>query len=245
MIKHLYANGDSFVFGQELDGPRGPHNFYDFTPYQRKHCWTGIIADRMGVEYTNEAMPGGSNQRMYRTTLHTVSNMLTKYQPHEIFVVLGISHNARYEFYSTQWNKWVPHMTTHKPNRGTPHAELWDMLTQNFSSPQGDHDFDAMMLLGLQNFLRINRVPYLMTTMMHHDLIYQDEIKYVPAPVINQRYTPRYYDRPSFAYWAFTQHRCVRAPGGHPMEDGHLLWADHIWAHITGNNLTNPGDLPA
>lgn len=240
--KFLYANGDSFGFGQEIDGPRSKENFYEFTDFQRHHCYSGIIADKFNFEYKNESLPGGSNERIYRTTLITVCEILKKYQANEIFVILSLSNAHRREFYNVEWEKYYPHIPTSKPGSGV-NRELWEIMTRNFHSPKSDYIYDQLMLLGLQNFLRINKVPYLMTWSMYHPIIYEDEKTNVPASVMEQRFQRRFYQRPSFSYYVFQECKLERAPGGHPFADGHAAWAEHLLSYINENDLFNNSDL--
>lgn len=243
-IKVLYANGDSFGFGQELDGPRTPSNFYHFSDYQRQHCYSGVIANRLGVDdYINESLPGGSNQRIYRTTLNTVTNLLEKYRPDEIFVLVSLTHNHRREFYRNEYKKYHPHMATHKPSGDGYLTEFWKIMVTNFHHPIGDHDLDQQMILGLQNFLRINRVPYLFTWSMHHGAIYEEEEKFVTPMILKQRYARRFLQKPSFAYYVFQELKTQKAPEGHPLTDGHLAWADYIENYININDLWGNSDL--
>ena len=241
--KILYVNGDSFAFGQELVRDILPENFYTFTEYHRRFCYTGIIADRLGItSYMNESLPGGSNQRIYRTTLCAVTKLLNVYDPKDIFVQISLTHNSRREFYYSRHDNYYPYIANHEPN-DIDCASLWKKISRTFSSIEDDHIYDQMMILGIQNFLRINKVPYLLTNSMGHQLIYEDEVTHVPVSLLEQRYVTRYYNRPAFSEYAFHHNNCKKAPGGHPLEDGHLLWAEHILDYITDNNLFDNSDL--
>lgn len=242
--KFLYANGDSFGFGQELDGPRDTANFYTFSEFQRQHCYSGVIANKLGLQYKNESLPGGSNQRIYRTTLESVSKLLKIYQPDEIFVLISLSHSLRREFYNTAWKTYYPYMPTCRPPAG-PHLELWHTLTGYFQDERSDYEYDQMMVLGIQNFLRVNRVPYLLSWSMHHPIIYDDEVRLVPPEILQQRYDHRFYQRPSFAYHVFHELGLQRAPEGHPLVDGHAAWANRLLEYVDANNLFDNGDLCA
>ena len=54
-MKYLYANGCSFVWGDEIDGPE-------------ENRWSRIFSERYNVEEINESENGSSNNRIYRTT---------------------------------------------------------------------------------------------------------------------------------------------------------------------------------
>ena len=240
--KFLYANGDSFCFGQELDGERDEGDLYRFSDYQRHHCYTGVIADKFGWDYQNESLPGGSNQRVYRTTLATVSDLLKVYEPNELFVMISLTHAHRREFYNIKWKHYYPHIPTFMPDFD-PSKKLWRLMTESFHDPEADHAYDQMMILGLQNFLRLNKVPYLMTWSMHHPINYTDELRYVPDSILAQRYTKRFNQEPSFAYHVFHELGLQRAEGGHPLTDGHAAWAEHLLEYICANNLFDNNDL--
>lgn len=244
MIKFLYTNGDSFAFGQELDGPRTSERFYEFSEYQRRHCYSGIIADRLNLEYMNEALPGGSNQRIYRTTLSTISQLLETYKPNELFVLLSMTHANRREFYVTNRNNYYPHMSTSEPKDiNGPTHNLWKLLTKEFEHEKSYYEFDQQNILGIQNFLRVNKIPYLMTWSMHHGLTYEDEKRLILESVLKQRYAQRFYQYPSFQEYVFTTLKLTKAPGGHPLADGHAAWANHLFDYIEKNNLFDNSDL--
>ena len=240
--KFLYANGDSFGFGQELDGRRATDDIYRFSDYQRHHCYSGVIADKFGWDYQNESLPGGSNQRIYRTTLTTVSELLKTYQQNEIFVTIILTHSHRREFYNRQWKNYYPHMPTVKPGYG-PCNVLWTVLTNYFHDAEADNAYDQLMILGLQNFLKTNKVPYLMSWSMHHLINYEDERQHIPESLLMQRYAKRFYQEPSFAYHVFHELGLQRAEGGHPLTDGHAAWAEHLLDYIESTNLFDNGDL--
>lgn len=243
MIKFLYANGDSYGFGQELDGPRTKENLYVFSDYQRNNCYSGIIANEFKFDYRNESLPGGSNQRIYRTLLKSISELLTKYKPNEIFVILSLSYGHRREFFYNQIKDYITHIPTWQPKINDQNIlELWNLTTKYFQDYAGDHDFDQQMILGIQNFLRVNKVPYLMSWSMHHGLDYELETLYVSKYLLDQRYNKRFYQNPSFSIFTGNLN-LPRGPGNHPLTEGHRLWADHIIKYIKQNNLFDNSDL--
>jgi len=245
MTKLLYANGDSFVFGQELGGPRTDEDFYSFSDYQRDNCWAGIISRKLNVDYINKSMPGGSNQRVYRTVMQDISELLNIYKPHELFVLIGLTDSSRYEYYSGKLNKWMPYNTNNPPNINIDpyYVKLWNIMTRHFNSDQGHYDFDQMMILGIQNFLRTNCIPYLLTNSMHNQLVFEDEKIYVSKNILDQRYRYRYYQKISFDQYNKTVVKAPIGPEHHPLEEGHRKWAEHILDHIEKFNLTDNQDL--
>jgi len=60
-MKYLYANGCSFVWGDELQNENDPE-------WAHKKRWSRVFSDKCGVEEINESENGSSNNRIYRTT---------------------------------------------------------------------------------------------------------------------------------------------------------------------------------
>ena len=64
MYNHLLVNGCSHTAGSEIEGSGiGEGN------YNRQNCYAAQIAKKLNWEYTNIAMPGGSNDYIKRTTM--------------------------------------------------------------------------------------------------------------------------------------------------------------------------------
>lgn len=76
----LYVNGDSHT--AEVYGPSGK-------------TATEILAAVFGLEYQNHAFPGGSNQRIIRTTLESLSTL----NPKDSLLIIGWSSFERTEWY--------------------------------------------------------------------------------------------------------------------------------------------------
>ena len=55
MYKTLFANGDSFIFGDGLNNPS-------------KDVWVTKLGDRLNMDVVNLGESGGGNQRIMRTT---------------------------------------------------------------------------------------------------------------------------------------------------------------------------------
>jgi hypothetical protein len=165
MIKFLYANGDSYGFGAEL-GTANPHVFDD---HRRKYCYSGIISDTLGIkDYQNNSSPGGSNERMYRCLVTDIPKLLTKYKPEEIFCTLSLSSASRREFCddSENYMLFIPHMQPAPPDGHVHMNKLWEILVKDFNHDRGIYTYNFMITLGIQNFLRNLKIPYLITYSM-------------------------------------------------------------------------------
>jgi hypothetical protein len=173
MIKFFYTTGDSFGFGQELGDEDGLRTLFIFTDHRRKYCYSGIMSDSFGTpEYMNTCFPGGSNERSYRMIVRDISEKLKIYKPEEMFVTVTLTAPARREFYRNSGD-WYAHLASWEPIPGKEvdyteftlaDHELWKILARSFNGDEGHYAFDTMMILGIQNFLRTNKIPYLLTS---------------------------------------------------------------------------------
>lgn len=241
MTKILYAVGDSFTFGQELIKDEARPKYYEQTEVERQRCYIGLLAKKLNVEQINAARPGGSNQFMYRRMLTDVSDLLTKYSPNEIFVMVGFTYVGRREFFKTNGNVF-DFLPNWEPSSPDPGYDLWHLLTRDFSSDYADFAFDQMMLLGVQNFLRVNNIPFLLSWSLRHDSLSKTEATIIPETIIKQRcLLNRWYDQ-SFMNFTFLN-KFPRGPGGHPLDEAHIAWADLLYDYIQKNNLLSNEDV--
>jgi len=246
MIKSFYATGDSFVFGHELHekGEESENiHLFQFTPYKRKHCYTGIITDKLGIEdYQNTGCPGGSNERAYRNLINDISKKLKIYKPEEIFVNISLTHATRREFCFNNEGAYYIHLNAWEPpsNVSKHHHDLWEVLVKDFNYDYGHFTFDIMILLGMQNFLKANKIPYLITSSMGIEEDIQKKV--LQQELLDQIYKKRYYVSPSFTAFA-AANKCEIGPMLHPLEEGHALWATHLLDYINQNNLFDNSDL--
>jgi len=226
--KLLYANGDSFTFGYELD------EHEEFTEYKRKNCYSGIMAHHLNAHYKNASETSGSNQRVYRTVLQDIPELLKIYKPEDLFVLIGLSNSDRREYYHVPSERYYRYRNV--PPKNDNYQPLWKSLTE-YTSVKNDALYDMMMILGIQNFLIRCSIPYLITRAY---MLKEHVQEFNNLLITDQLYRPRYYDETTF--WKHTEH-CPRAPGQHPLDDAHKLWADHLLSHIQKNNLFSNSDL--
>jgi hypothetical protein len=88
-MKHLWVNGDSHTAGS-------------YTPVTIKNTFALQTAQHFDLDYTNIAEPGGSNQRIIRTTIQALPQL----NPLDTFILIGWSSWERTEwYYNNQWHK--------------------------------------------------------------------------------------------------------------------------------------------
>lgn len=244
IIKKVIVTGDSFAFGHELGGVPDEDKVYEFTDHHRKHCYSGIIADKIGnVSYSNLALPGGSNERAYRIIITHVSEALTTYSAEEIFVMVSITNPFRREFYLSENSDWWPYMSSFEPNKKFQlFNDIWSIFTRYVSEEKGVYTYDLMQLLGMQNFLISNKVPYIITRSMGYSTTEREILNRYFLNTEQMIYNKRFYDNISF--FEFTKSSGLPIGiGHHPLEEGHLAWANTLMKYINDNALFNNTDL--
>jgi len=242
MIKFLYANGDSYGFGAEL----GTAHHSVFDDYRRKHCYSSIITDKLKIEeYQNNSMQGGSNERVYRCLITDIPKLLTTYKPEEIFCTVTLSSAIRREFCDNHGNYmlFMAHHQPAPPNGYVHMNKLWEILTKDFSHDCAIYTYNFMITLGIQNFLRQLKIPYLITYSMLSSWEKDIEATHInPEQKLLLYDTPRIYREESFMGFVLNNSLSV-GPNNHPLEEGHQQWARFLLEYIEKNDLLQNMDL--
>jgi hypothetical protein len=117
MIKTLYVNGDSHVAGAYLD-----------KMYQPDISFAGLLAKQNNLEYVNEAIAGGSNDRIIRTS----KEYLKDADPSSTAVFIVWSTFERTEwFYENEWHQ-ISGQPLYEPNINHGLNKLWKDYTDAF-----------------------------------------------------------------------------------------------------------------
>jgi hypothetical protein len=91
MIKTLYANGDSWTFGQELRDDENDSETYKF---YNSYPW--LLAQKLQIpQVVNDALGGASNYRIFRKTIEYIQNFKGNYN--ELLVVVAWTTYERRE----------------------------------------------------------------------------------------------------------------------------------------------------
>jgi len=146
MSKILYTIGDSFTYGDELENPE-------------TECYPYLLSKKLGCELVNEALPGASNDWMFRKTVQWISN---KNLDDIFMVIVGWSNPHRreenFEFYwggsdkyFDRWNWW--NQGEHKTISKFISKYLWNTRLSYFKS--------VTYILTLQEFLKSKNIKYL------------------------------------------------------------------------------------
>jgi hypothetical protein len=117
MIKTLYVNGDSHVAGAYLD-----------KMYQPDISFAGQLAKQSNLEYVNDAIAGGSNDRIIRTS----KEYLKDADPSSTAVFIVWSTFERTEwFYENKWHQ-ISGQPLYEPNSNQTLNKLWKEYTDAF-----------------------------------------------------------------------------------------------------------------
>jgi len=165
--KILYANGCSYTCGAEIEGEE-----IWMSDYNLKWCFAGQIANKYNLRYLNDAEPGGSNERIVRTTTTWVSKCLKNgVKPEDIFCIIGWTNPNRIEFfYDNKWIQWLPgisglqlyeeNINNRKVGRG--YKELDKYIVNYFTHEYGNFTKMIIQIILLSLFLKNLKIDFLM-----------------------------------------------------------------------------------
>lgn len=242
MNKIFYAIGDSFAWGSELAGDHDSDVNFIFTEHKRKHVYSALVSDYFNFEtYINAALPGASNERTYRILINDLSKILLKTSPNEIFVSISLTSCLRREFCNNN-GLYYFHLNPHEPEKFTQQHKLWKTLVRYFNYDPAHYTYDNMLVLAMQNFLRVNKIPYLITTSMRPSAEEELYRKHIPNSLYRFFDNKRYHPDPSFQTWNAI-HNLKPGKFHHPLEEGHKVWAEYLIKYITEHDLLSNTDL--
>lgn len=237
-VKIFYVIGDSFAWGSELGEEHTADANHIFTEYKKAHVYSSILAKKLKIpNYINASAPGASNERTYRILIKDLSKILLEYEPNEIFVNISLTSAHRREF-CDNLGKYYLHLNAHEPPKESLQYTLWKTLVKDFNNDEAHYVYDINTTLAMQNFLKVNKIPYLFTSSMRAE---REEYHYYQKFIPNFLYMSllsdkRYHVLPSFQ----TNSALNKVPVGkyfHPLEDGHKFWSEYLYTFITNNNL--------
>lgn len=263
----LYANGCSFTWGDELASVIKPKKFTveqrkrwekilenrpprhddywagsivmsDNEEYRLKYSWPGQLAELLDCEeFDNDAFPGGSNERMLRTTIDWV--LCNKNRCPDLFVVIGWTYHSRFEL----WNEEKKCYKQFNPNiRGLDKDEKL-FIESYWRYCYNDYERISNFLhcvITLQTFLKYHKIDFLffnaiqdLNGLNRFDLSIFDHL-------LNEIDRDHYFllEKGTFNTWD-EEKKYPRGPDFHPLEKGHAEWAKVLYDCINDNKLCN------
>ncbi len=232
----LYINGDSWAYGSELRDTSRPDITNDFDPvhdkYRQQHNWAGLLSKQLGLPVVNNSWAGGSNQRIMRTTLSDITNLTREgRRPLAIIAWTQIQRFELYDAKQSQWREFVSPSADNNPKLG---LDLWE----NYSTDRSDVHMYLQQLVYMDAFLKTNSVPYLGTNIFRHNWNIMEDYSKDPefAPHLYQlgntvKVADHLYNV-SISQILTPHLDVVYGAGGHPLERGQKIIAEHLHSKI-------------
>ena len=243
LIKTLYANGDSWTFGQELKDDIADHLDYKFY-----NTWPWHVAQELNIpQVVNEGLGGGSNDRIFRKTIDFVRNYTGN--PKELLVIVAWTTYERVE---------IPINVKRKHDNGYTQWEddsneyVSVLLNSPITTKTGNNDTDRLLQdyhknLTVLNSSKVNSIKFFNLQWLLKQVcenlgvnlqqVYAlDNPEFVVgSPEANNKWLdaispyPVSFNRQLMQY----EHlKDVRAPGRHPNELGHKELANTLVAYL-------------
>tara|TARA_B100000073_G_C23615911_1_gene526461 strand:- start:86 stop:817 length:732 start_codon:yes stop_codon:yes gene_type:complete len=240
MKKVLYANGDSYTFGDELSNPR-------------KDAWPYKLGSKLNCnKVINHGASGGSNQRIFRTTIEWILKYIDEGGVTEnLIVVIGWTNPDRMEFrgdakfkktlnnasdkYDDENLKFTP--DTHKvytsiiPSLSKNRfSEIHEFYMRYLYDREYSLDTTASYIYHTQKFLKSHNIKHLFfmsfndfTHEMNH---YNISLwKFIDKKQFIGEYTMDKY---------VIDNKLKLGTEYHPLEDGHIKWAKILLEKLDG-----------
>jgi hypothetical protein len=227
--KKIISFGDSFVFGSELvnndDGSQ---------------AWTGLAAQRLGVDYETRAVPGCGNENISRQIFSYFSNNPCD----NVLAVINWTWGSRWDFYIPGHEKWVTLGLTCVPSKLEPMVgfdEAEEILKFYNKYPGHSTLWDKWRTLqtiyATQQYLKSLNVTCIQTYMDYelwdktwHAPDYIQTLQDLTKPQLEN------FEGQNFLDWSYKKGFTVTKTGLHPLEDAHQA-ACNLWVDIYGQAL--------
>ena len=207
--KTLYTNGCSFSTG-------------NIHPPDDDKPWPILLQKHYGYDLINEAIEGGSNNRIIRKTIEFVED----FEDYEnLFIVIGWTSNQRWEFYNG--DKWQ--------QIGAHDSKLDKLFLKSFySEDMSIFNFELQVLL-LGSYLKNKKIKF---------LFFHGFDTYGGFENVNE-FTGReyYYSEKSFKDIIADEPWCspdgvynttLSGDDSHPNNKGHKIWSELLIKYIDG-----------
>lgn len=108
----LYTCGDSWTAGHFISPKlqklgvkdcNDPRN----TTYRLKYAWPAYLGSKLGVNVINQGHAGASNDRIVRTVINGITELLKTHKAKDLFVLIGWSSPERKDFFYKDEKKGV------------------------------------------------------------------------------------------------------------------------------------------
>lgn len=230
MVDILYTNGDSWTHGSELLDPTY-NNIDEFherhANYRKAHHWPKVLAEKLNLEYMDGSFPGASNDRILRTSISDISDLVE--QGRKPLVVIAWTQLHRFELAQREGN-WRNFVSPADKSNPKAIQEIWS----NWSSDFGDVIRWMVQMISLHSFCRCVGVPVVDFTVFSSSYrLLEDHMNIKEL----RGYKRQLFDicniteqalQPSLEAVLKPYPNIKYGPGGHPLELGHRTLASYI-----------------
>lgn len=222
----LITVGDSWTYGDSL-GKTKVRNGVDDTDYRLSHIYGKLLSDKLNADWTNIALPGGSNEMLITWSDQYLSTDLTKYK--SIIYVITLTESGRH-----LENLWVDKTEFNQQ------AALRNILLRTYEKlDQLKQKFPSVKFLIGHNFTdSLKSFPVLDKTWLEvlvSDSIQNETYIVVSDHIIQMNHSRKFEDRLVVVQKALQRISvmdqclyCNKEDSRHPTEQGHILWADYL-----------------
>ena len=234
--KILLFYGDSWTAGHEidpnlLDNPKIHIMHEDNNEYRESRAYPSMVSNILRTDYINYGFTGYSNDGIVRTLTNTVFNLVSKYAPDEIGVVIGWSSPIRKDLYSVNDNYqgWI----TLRPDwdNSFRHNDSLDKHTK-----KDYYLFHKLYSVHFWNDIECNQ------RFFEHNLLVENLLKNLKIDFLtfdafskNDSYTSDHKLKTTFKEYidsTGTDTDILYYDFNHPSKLSHTLWADNLVQEI-------------
>jgi hypothetical protein len=207
----LYVNGDSHSAGAELAN--------------KSQSWPNLLASKFNCELINQAVGGGSNPGILRTTYEFIDSC-SNIKDH--FVVIG-------------WTSWEREEWKYKNNYHNVNAGGYTTLPEELHVQYKNWVIDQTDETRIsKSFLLHNEIYKLHQTLKHRDikhLFFNALMPYLHNKKIEWTNYLGPYDNDLSYYWYLKNCGYIPTTHNHYLEDAAKVWVDVLYNYIQENNL--------
>lgn len=171
-VKIIYANGDSWTAGDIVDPELFPDqpwhvNHPENAAYRLPKVWPHKLGAKLGVEVINNSIAGASNDTVLRSSINDLIDLLKKYKPEEILVLIGWSSPERKDFFykwdingEGYWECLYPAELNHWSSDREELMDFFKLYVKNHWYEEEYITRHCLNTITLHNFLKANNVKH-------------------------------------------------------------------------------------
>ena len=245
----LLCNGDSWTQGdspaQTFNWEAKPNlDWYDIIPnfgeptcptddritykFYDSDVWPKVLGNELGWETWNCGRNGASNDRIVRSTIHSVE-YLESLGKKDLFVVIGVTALTRFSNFNNTKGRLI-----------YDEIHLYDDMMKNITNLDILYQQHMVNIINLQNYLKMKNIPYLIFNAFDVDM--EKDLKKIKLydsidlnNIYNKDFKPHFlnYMEKNFNTDWGNDDEYFRI--SHPRDKSHIEWAKQLHKYIKEN----------